>query len=248
MPAPSEPFASAVVVAAGSSARMAGRGIAGRKPWLEVAGLTLLEHACRALAAAPAVAELVLVVHGDDLARAERLRGASAALERVAAVVPGGAERSDSVRMGAARTAPDARVILVHDAARPLVEPELVDAVARRALADGAALAAVRVRDTLKVAARDGARAERTLDRAGLWAAQTPQGFRAVRFRELLARAEALGFRPTDDAALWERWEGPVALVEGSSANLKVTEPDDLAVAAALLGRRLERERAEAGG
>jgi 2-C-methyl-D-erythritol 4-phosphate cytidylyltransferase len=96
---------------------------------------------------------------------------------------------------------------------------------------------ALPVRDTIK-RSPDGEHADETIDRADLWSAQTPQVFRAVRLRELTARAQAEGYVPTDDAALWERWVGPVPLVQGEPTNLKITTADDLAIAEAILARR----------
>jgi 2-C-methyl-D-erythritol 4-phosphate cytidylyltransferase len=93
------------------------------------------------------------------------------------------------------------------------------------------------VRDTVKESA-DGRRVVRTLDRARLWAAQTPQAFELARFRELCARAAAEGLVPTDDAALWERYVGPVPIVEGEPSNFKITTLEDLELARALFARR----------
>ncbi len=223
--------AAAVLVAAGAGRRM---GDGPRKAWLELAGRTLLERSCAAFAACGSVVEIVLVVHAEDVPRARALRAGSPALSKVRAIVPGGAERTDSVRVGARACAADAGVIAVHDAARPLVSPERIARVVERAWAAGAALLAVPVDDTIKRSG-DGERAFETLPRAELFAAQTPQCFHAARFLELLARAEDEGFSPTDDAALWEAYVGPVALVEGSRSNLKITRREDLAIAAALL-------------
>jgi len=112
-----------------------------------------------------------------------------------------------------------------------------VEEVAEVAAREGAALLAVPVRDTVKEVA--GSRSERTLDRSRLWAAQTPQGFRTSVLRELLERAARDdGFTPTDDAALHERYMGPVPIVEGEPDNLKLTTPSDLAIAGAILQSR----------
>lgn len=229
--------AAAVVVAAGRSTRF-GRGPAGeRKPLVRLAGRTLLEHACAALGASRRVARIVLVVHPEDRALVEALVAASPCCARVGAVVPGGAERTDSVRHGVEALDPSLELVAVHDAARPLVTSELVDRVLDAAARDGAALAAVPVADTIKES-RDGRRAERTLARERLWAAQTPQAFRRARFAALLAEARAGAWTATDDAALWERAVGPVTIVRGEACNQKVTDPTDLALAEALLARR----------
>jgi len=228
------PTAAAVIVAAGSSTRM---GSGERKPLLLLRGRPVLEHACAAFDAAATVSEIIVVAHPDDLATIERWCAERPAFDKVRAVVAGGAERAESVRRGVRWCAFGPAVICVHDAARPLVQAARIDAVVRRAAEAGAALLAHPVRDTLK-RSTDGAFAESTVERAGLFAAETPQAFAARPFRELLARAEREAFSPTDDAALWERYRGPVALVEGELANLKLTAPGDLFLAEAILGAR----------
>ncbi len=150
--------------------------------------------------------------------------------EPAAAVVAGGDTRSDSVRSGLRAIPEDAEVVLVHDAARPLATRALFDAViaAVRAGAD-AAIPGVPVSDTLKRV--EGERVVGTVDRELLVAVQTPQAFRA----SVLRAAHATGGEATDDAALVEAVGGRVVIVPGDPRNLKITTPDDLLVAAALL-------------
>jgi 2-C-methyl-D-erythritol 4-phosphate cytidylyltransferase len=151
-------------------------------------------------------------------------------------VVPGGAERADSVAAGLRALDPECTVVLVHDAARPFVGRPVIDAVIAHARAGEGAVAAVRVSDTLKqAAAEDPTRVARTVPRDGLWRAQTPQGFpRAVLER---AYAAARGEGATDDAALVERTGVSVRLVPDSPRNMKVTTPEDLALAELLAGQ-----------
>jgi len=230
---PHSPRALVVLVAAGSSARMGSQPV--RKPMIELAGVPLLETLCATFDACPSVAVVVLVVHADDRATIQDWVETRPAFAKVGAVVAGGAERADSVRIGSAAIEPvDVDLISVHDAARPLVSQDAIERVHARAAAEGAALLALPVRDTLKHSS-DGEHADRTVERAELWGAQTPQVFEAARFRELLERAAEEGFRPTDDAALWERYVGPVALVPGEPTNFKITLPADLELARAIL-------------
>lgn len=228
------PPAAAVLVAAGSSTRM---GAGERKPFLRLAGRTVLEHACAAFDACSGVSAIVLVVHGDDVERVRQLAASSPALAKVRAVVAGGAQRSDSVRIGIAAVPASCEWVLVHDAARALVRPATIAAALETAMQRGAALVAVPVRDTLK-STPDGEHASATVDRSKLWAAQTPQVFRKADLAAWLSRAQAEGFSPTDDAALCERYVGPVPLVRGDDTNLKITTPDDLEIAEAILTRR----------
>jgi 2-C-methyl-D-erythritol 4-phosphate cytidylyltransferase len=232
------PRTAAVIVAAGDSTRMGGAGGA-RKPRIELGGMPMLERACAAFDRVAAVVEIVIACHPGDQTAIERWCAERASFAKVRAVVPGGASRTDSVRRGVRWCAFDVELIAVHDAARPLVTPETIAAVLALAAREGAALAALPVRDTLKRAEGVEAqpRAVETLERDSLWAAQTPQAFRAREFRALLARAEAEGFAPTDDAALWERYRGPVALAAGSPANFKITTPEDLVLAESVLAR-----------
>ncbi len=231
------PRAFGVVVAGGRSERMGGDV---RKPYLKLGERTVLEHALGALAAAPSIVGLVLVVHPDELERRRAWIAARPELALVREVVAGGATRTDSVRAGVragAGTFETVDVVAVHDAARPFVLPADVQRAIERAAATGAALLACPVADTIQRSV-DGATIESTLERSELWAAQTPQCFRLAPFAELLERALGEGFTPTDDAGLWRHYGGQVALVEGSPLNFKLTRPADLELARALIAAR----------
>src|SRR5512133_592797 len=208
----------AIVAAGGSGVRA---GVA--KQWLVLGGETVLRRSARVLAACPAVDDLVAVVPPGEEARGlAELEG----LGRPARAVAGGAARADSVKHGLA-AAEGAAVVLVHDAARPFATADLATRVAEAAARGGAALAAVRVTDTVKRAAPgavDGdARVAETLDRNTLWLAQTPQGFR----RDLLLRAYAAAgtgaSAATDECALVEAIGASVTLVPGAPGNFKIT-------------------------
>jgi 2-C-methyl-D-erythritol 4-phosphate cytidylyltransferase len=233
--------ARAVLVAAGASTRMQGVGGV-RKPLIELGGCSLLEHAVRALSGCPQIASIVVVAHADDVAHVTGLAQENPAFASVVAVVPGGALRSDSVRLGVLaqphlREEPAHDLLCVHDAARPFVDAEAIGNVLAAARRDGAAILAVRVRDTLKES-EDGEVAVRTVDRSKLWAAQTPQAFERERFLDCLERGTADGLVPTDDAALWESYVGPVTLVRGDATGFKITGPSDLDLAQGLLDGR----------
>jgi 2-C-methyl-D-erythritol 4-phosphate cytidylyltransferase/2-C-methyl-D-erythritol 2,4-cyclodiphosphate synthase len=161
----------------------------------------------------------------------------------VRAIVTGGERRHDSVAAGLAELPEEVAIIVIHDGARPLAEAALFDRCARAAARSpgGAAIAAIPVADTMK-RVTDGSIAE-TVDRTGLWAAQTPQAFRLETLRRVMAAAP--GGEITDEARLCELAGIPVAVVPGSPANLKVTHPEDIAVADALLqARRRDGETA----
>ncbi|HEY8528373.1 MAG TPA: 2-C-methyl-D-erythritol 4-phosphate cytidylyltransferase [Paenibacillaceae bacterium] len=221
----------AVIVAAGSGRRMGARE---NKVFLPLGGKPILAHALAAFEACAAVESVVVVA-----APGERERAAAvceeAGCRKVSAIVEGGAERQDSVRAGLA--ALDTDGVLVHDAARPLVTPEKIDACRRSAEECGAAALAVPVHDTIKVTDEHGWIVA-TPDRRTLWAVQTPQAFRREELAEAHRLALADGFRATDDAMLLERLGRRVAVVEGDYANVKITTPEDLELAERLLMRR----------
>ncbi len=162
----------------------------------------------------------------------------SAGFDKVAWIVAGGVERQDSTRAGF-ETIPACEIVLVHDGARPLVGVDLIEQVVAGARKKGACVPGVKVRETLKRVAAAG-HVLTTVDREEYTTIQTPQGFRYPILAEALAGAAADGFCGTDESMLIERMGFPVCVVPGTADNIKVTTPEDLAVAAALLQ---ERER-----
>ncbi len=222
----------ALVVAAGRGVRF-GAGLP--KQYLAVAGRPLLYHSAAAFARHPGVAGVRVVIGADDRARYD---AAVAGLDLLDPVV-GGATRQDSVRLGLESLAADAPDrVLVHDGARPAVDAGVIDRVLAALDQATGAIAAVPLDDSLKRAAEDGHVAA-AVDRAGLWRAQTPQGFG---FADILAaHRAAAGADLTDDAAVAEAAGIAVKLVAGSEDNVKVTTADDIArVERALGGGALE--------
>lgn len=220
----------AVVVAAGEGARF-GKA----KAFVGLAGIPMIAHSLIVLAKVPAIEGVVLVVSPSQLDEGNALVEATVPSIRVE-VVTGGATRQASVRAGLAAVPNDARSIVVHDAARPLVTTALVEA-ALAALSNAAgAVVAVPAHDTLK-RERDGAVTE-TVARDGLWRAQTPQAFRADVLRRAHQAAAGDDAEATDDAVLVERTGEQVVIVPGDERNLKVTTPADLTIAEALLTAR----------
>jgi 2-C-methyl-D-erythritol 4-phosphate cytidylyltransferase len=213
-------MAVALLVAAGSGERL---GAERPKAFVVLAGRPMLQWSLDALRAA-GISEVVVALPPGEPAPEGTIG------------VAGGATRSASVRAALAAAPPGAEIV-VHDAARPLVEPDHF----RRTLAalDGAdcAVAAAPVTDTVKQAGPD-RRVTATLDRSTLWAIQTPQAFRRAALERALAVDDDVLAAATDDAWLVERTGGSVVVVESSPANLKVTTPHDLQVADLLLSNR----------
>ena len=225
--------ADTIVVAAGRSSRMDGTD----KLAVEIGGRPLLAWTLDALAASPTVERMVVVTSEE---RRAEVAGASWLPSAVIDVVGGGPRRQESVRAGFLAfdrhgVPDDQGVVLVHDAARPLVDPSLVDAVADAVARYGAAIPVVPVAETLKRI--DGELVGGTIDRAGLGAAQTPQGARRDIFRDAWRRFPADGLDTfTDEAALLEACSIAVHVVRGDPGNIKVTLPADLHRAALALG------------
>lgn len=225
----SGPRTEAIVVAAGRGERL---GASGGKAFVSLLGQPMLVHTLRAIEACALVEGIIVVVPRDRLSDAGTLIERSG-FTRVREVVPGGAERQDSVAAGLVRVG-DPEVVMVHDGARPLVQADVIAAVVRAAADSGAASAGIPMRETVK--AVEAGEAVRTEDRAHLWIARTPQAFRTPLLREAHRRAAQDGFRGADDAVLVERLGRTVRMVEDSPANVKITVPDDLRLAEAYLG------------
>jgi 2-C-methyl-D-erythritol 4-phosphate cytidylyltransferase len=216
----------AIIVAAGSSQRMGGID----KLLAPLGGRPVIACSIAVFAAHPRIDALAIVISPANEAA---IRAIATDLASEARVVLGGSRRRDSVANGLDALG-DCDHVLVHDGARPLVTSDLIDAALDGAIQTGAALCAVPVADTVKRAADTGLVAS-TVNRERLWLAQTPQAFRT----DVLRRAHAAhDIDATDDAALVELIEEPVRLVMGSTENLKITTPSDLALAAAILASR----------
>jgi 2-C-methyl-D-erythritol 4-phosphate cytidylyltransferase len=214
-----------VIAAAGSGERL---GAGGPKAFVELAGRPLLDWSLDAFREAAYVKEIVVATPPGE-------EGAVA--ERGVLAVAGGEHRSESVANALELCGEP--IVVVHDAARPLVTPKLVNAVVDRLAGDEKAagvIAAAPVTDTIKRAG-GGDQVEETLDRDGLWAVQTPQAFRVGALREALSDPDSLP-DATDDAMLVERRGGRILIHPSPRENIKVTTPLDLRVAELLLRER----------
>jgi 2-C-methyl-D-erythritol 4-phosphate cytidylyltransferase len=222
---PPSASAAAVIAAAGSGERL---GAGGPKAFVELAGRPLLEWSLDAFKEAATVTEIVVATPPAQEA---------SVAERGVLAVAGGEHRSESVAKAIELCSEE--IVVVHDAARPLVTPKLINSVVDRLARDpdaAGAIAAAPVTDTIK-RANDQGRVERTLERAGLWAVQTPQAFRAEVLREALSDPDSLP-QATDDAMLIERRGGRIVIHPAPAENIKVTTPIDLRVAELLLRER----------
>ena len=228
------PDVAVVIPAGGRGKRMRG---ALPKQFLRLGGIPVLQRTIAAFHSLPEVTEIVLVVPVAYIHRTRALV-LRAKFTKVRAIVKGGHERQDSVRNGLAACRRNAGLVLVHDAVRPLISRAVIRRVIRAAEIHGAAVAGVKVKDTIKVEAPGrGGFCERTLPREALWGVQTPQGFRFDVLWGAHEEALASGFRGTDEASLVERMGVRVKIVEGEDTNIKLTTPADRKLAELLLKR-----------
>ena len=213
----------AVIVSAGASARM-GTGV--DKLFLELAGRPVVGHTWSRFDELPVIDEIVMVVREDRQEEFEALAD-TLNLTKPYQIVPGGKERQDSVWNGLEAVAEGTEIVAIQDGARPCTDAGLISRTIDAARKTGAAVAATRVTDTIKVADAKG-RIERTIDRDTLRAVQTPQTFRLEIIQNALRTARENGEHVTDDTAACELIGQPVALVESSEPNPKITSPADL--------------------
>ena len=226
-----------VIVAAGSGTRMGQP----NKALLPIGGEPAISHSIRAAAASQDVGVIVIVTRDDLLPEMAQI-ASETGIEQLVSVVVGGDTRSASVTNGVRKVAElGFELVAVHDAARPLVTPSDFERVFARAQECGAAIVAVPVTDTLKRVVGD-ALIETTVDRTGLWAAQTPQAFRTVELLAALEDAVASDVAATDEASLYEALGRPVAVVQGDTTNFKLTWPGDEDLATFLIERWRQRE------
>ncbi|AEV17423.1 2-C-methyl-D-erythritol 4-phosphate cytidylyltransferase [Geobacillus sp. G4] len=222
----------AIVLAAGRGKRMnAGM----NKQFLELGGEPLIVRTLNVFERDERCTRIVLVVNPAERSRFEQLL-ARFRIQKVAALTDGGEERQHSVYNGLQALAGE-EIVLIHDGARPFVRVHHLHELVNAAVQYGAAIPAVRVKDTIKKA--NGLFVEQTIDRSSLWAVQTPQAFRLSLIMEAHEAAKQAGYLGTDDASLVERIGKPVKIIEGDYRNIKLTTPEDLLFAEAILASRM---------
>lgn len=233
--------AAVIIPAAGFGTRMQ---LDHPKQFHLLAGVPILIHTVRVFLNNPQIGRCIVVVPDDWIDRTHDLFRRYGLARASLSVTAGGRRRQDSVQAGLVLIDEGTDIVLVHDGARPLVSRELIDRCCLAARQHGAAIAAVPVKDTLKKASDD-LTVTATVDRQGLWQAQTPQAMRL----SLLQRAyrESDGSDVTDEASLLELAGIPVSLVEGEETNLKITRPEDLRLAEDIMRRNLPSRRFRIG-
>ncbi|MED3561262.1 2-C-methyl-D-erythritol 4-phosphate cytidylyltransferase [Bacillus xiapuensis] len=220
-----------ILPAAGQGKRM---GAGKNKLLIELNGIPVLIHTLRVFEEDEQCDGLILAIHPQDEAEFHSLLK-KYHITKVKSLVPGGKERQHSIHH-ALKTVKDGGIILVHDAARPFIQKEHINRLNETAEKTGAAIIGVPVKDTMKTVRNQMVLG--TIERSGLWAVQTPQAFRVSVLLEAYEKAERENYLGTDDASLVERIPHPVTMVEGDYDNIKLTTPEDLFFAEAILKKR----------
>lgn len=220
------------IIPAGGAGHRLGSAIA--KQYLLLDGIPVLVRTLKIFQLAEIIDEIVLVVPEDDLTFVREQLIEKYDLTKVKFIVAGGKERQNSVRSGLSKISEKCDVVIIHDGVRPLLTEEMINHVVAAAKSDGAASLGVKVKDTVKQTA-NGDIVEATVPRNNLWLTQTPQAFTCDILKKAYAAALSDKFYGTDDASLVERIGVKVKMIAGSYENIKITTPDDLIVAEALI-------------
>ncbi len=236
----------AIVAAAGMGIRM---GNNTPKPYLLLAGKPILAHTLGVFEKIKEIREVTLVVHPEELDYCQEKVISPYGFKKVLRLVPGGKERQDSVynALKALKNEDDLEIVLVHDGVRPFVTPEQVRRVIQAARSHGGAVLGLPAQDTLKTVSAEG-EIRQTLERRDIWQIQTPQAFQAALLWRAFVEAYSRDFYGTDEASLVEQLKQPVVVVPGSPLNLKITTPEDLALAEAILPLMRRKKRASRPG
>jgi 2-C-methyl-D-erythritol 4-phosphate cytidylyltransferase len=225
---------SAIIPAAGSGARMGGI----KKPYMDLAGKPILAHTLTIFQQCPLVNSIVVVTAKDDEARCVQDVVTTYGIDKSLSIVAGGDTRQESVFNALRELSSNTDVVVIHDAVRPFVTEEMILQSIDNANQYGSAIVAVPVKDTIKESDDDGF-VMKTLDRCRLWAIQTPQTFKYDLIMKAHLYARDNSIQATDDAFLIEQIGHKVKLIMGSYENIKITTPDDLVIAKAILESKL---------
>ncbi len=221
-------FVSAIIVAAGSSTRMGSN-----KMLLELGSKTVFERTVSVFEECGAVDEIIVVSSQENIAKYRNFVRSNLFV-KVKSIIVGGASRQESVRIGIEECSNNSDVIVIHDGARPLIKPETIAETVKEAMNFGSAAAAIRSRDTIKRIDDEGFAVE-TIDRDTSVLIQTPQAFKYSLIADAHERAALDGFEGTDDCALIEHIGGKTKLVYLPYFNIKLTVPEDVLLAKAIL-------------
>lgn len=227
-------FCSAVIVAGGKGRRMESKV---NKVYIDLLGKKAIVRTLEPFQRSPLIDEIILVVNQNDLGYCESEVIDRSIFTKIKKIISGGMKRQDSVYNGLKEVSEKAELILIHDGARPLVTEDIIERSIQDAIKYGAVAVGVPVKDTIKIVDNEGFVAD-TLKRDTLWAVQTPQVFRRNIIFEAHSKARELGIQATDDCMLVEKLGYKVKITEGSYENIKLTTPEDVIIACALIKDR----------
>jgi 2-C-methyl-D-erythritol 4-phosphate cytidylyltransferase len=221
----------AVIPAAGSGKRMNSK-----KQFLELNGKSVIEITVSVFDECQSIDDIIVVVAKEDVESTKELLKDQ---KKVKSVVAGGAERQDSVYNGIEAITPESEedIVVIHDAARPLITKEIISKAVTEAKVSKAVVVGIPSKDTVKTISPENMIME-TLDRSSIWLVQTPQVFRYPIIKQAYDRAQKINYKATDDSKLVERMGISVKMIMGSYENLKITTKEDLAMAEAILKGR----------
>ncbi|MDN3514021.1 MAG: 2-C-methyl-D-erythritol 4-phosphate cytidylyltransferase [Candidatus Brocadia sp.] len=222
---------SVILVGAGLGLRMGGPV---KKPFLQIHDKPIFLHTIERFFQSDMVSEIILVVGESEIKSLRELWQGTLDACKVKKIVAGGKRRQDSVYNGLCETGRDVEIVLIHDIVRPLVRREHIEAVIHKVKEYHAAIIAAPMKATVKEAGND-LRIQRTIPRNNLWMAQTPQGFKRELILNVFSRLKDVDREFTDDAEMVECAGYPVCIVPGTDENIKITTPEDMRIAEALL-------------
>ncbi len=224
---------SAILVGAGLGLRMGGTV---KKPFLHIHGKPIFLHTIERFSRISEISEIIFVTGEFEIKSLREQWQAALDTCRVKKIVPGGKRRQDSVYQGLCHTEPDTEIVLIHDVVRPLVRKEHIEAVINKVAEHHAAVLAAPMKATVKEAGNNFL-IQRTVPRSNLWMAQTPQGFERKLIERVFEQLKNTDREFTDDAEMAESLGYPVYIVPGTDENIKITTPEDIRIAEALLTR-----------
>ena len=226
-----------IIPAAGQGKRMKENK---NKLWIELKNSPIIAHTLYVFGTDKHCKQIILPINPAEKEEFDRLIQ-TLSLPVPVTLINGGSERQYSVRNGLTALSDEAEIVLVHDGARPFINHSILKKLIADAKQFGASVLAVPVKDTIKQVRGD--LVERTIDRSSLWAIQTPQAFRVSLLKEAHEAAVAAKYLGTDDASLVEQIGRKVAITEGNYDNIKITTPEDLYFAEAILEKNLKGDR-----
>ncbi len=222
---------SAVLVGAGLGLRMGGTI---KKPFLPILGKPIFIHTIGRFSQIETISEIIVVVGEAEIKFLQEQWQDVLTASKVKKIVAGGKRRQDSVYNGLCQTEADSEIVLIHDIVRPLVRSEHIEAVVSKVKESNAAILAAPMKATVKEV-ENHLRIQRTVSRNNLWMAQTPQGFKRDLILKVFNQLKNVDREFTDDAEMVEKAGYPVYIVPGTDENIKITTPEDMRIAEALL-------------